>query len=94
MRRLPFMLLSLALIGCTPNDVTLGGAAKHNYALQTIDPDPQYVGTEIEGGSGEHGAKAVERYRKGAVFKPEALKTTSGSGNGSGSGSGSGSSGR
>jgi uncharacterized membrane protein YgcG len=83
-------LLGLAATACTPNDVTLGGALKHNLAMQTIDPEPTYTGHEIEGGSGTHGALATERYRKGEVKEPQSIKTTqssSGSGGSSGGGS-------
>jgi len=86
MRILSIAVLGLAAAACTPNDTTLGGAYKHNIALQTIDPDPVYTGTEIEGGSGTHGALATERYRKGAVKEPVSIKTTSGSGGGSSGG--------
>jgi hypothetical protein len=70
--------LGLAATACTPNDVTMGGAFKHNNALQTIDPDPTYARTEIEGGSGTHGASAMERYRKGEVKEPKSIQTSTG----------------
>ena len=89
-RALAVALLAFAATACTPNDVTLGGALRHDVAMQTIDPEPTYRGTEIEGGSGTHGAAATERYRKGTVKEPQSIKTTSGSGGGSG-GSGGGS---
>jgi hypothetical protein len=78
MRIVPIALLGLAVTACTPNDVTLGGALKHDMAMQTIDPEPAYAGKEIEGGSGVHGAAAVERYRKGDVKETQAAITTSG----------------
>ena len=87
MRIISVALLGLAATACTPNDVTLGGALKHDLAMQTIDPDPVYTGSEIEGGSGDHGAAAVERYRTDAVKEPKSVKTTSGSGGGNGGGS-------
>ena len=87
MRIISVALLGLAATACTPNDVTLGGAHKHNIAMQTIDPDPVYRGSEIEGGSGDRGAAAVERYREGAVKEPQSIKTTQGTGGGSGGGS-------
>lgn len=87
MRIIPVALLSLVATACTPNDVTFGGAVRHDIAMQTIDPAPTYTGPEIEGGSGVHGAAAVERYRKGAVQEPQSINTTSGSGRGSGGGS-------
>ena len=86
MRILSIVFLSLAASACTPNDVTLGGAMKHNVAMQTIDPEPRYQGTAMEGGSGDHAASAMERYRKGNVKEPQTIKTTestTGSGGGS-----------
>jgi len=86
MRIFSIALLGLAASACTPNDVTLGGAMKHDVAMQTIDPEPHYTGTEMEGGSGSRAASAMDRYRKGTVKEPQAMKTTesiSGSGSGS-----------
>jgi len=86
MRILSIALLGLAASACTPNDVTFGGAVRHNVAMQTIDPDPHYNGTEMEGGSGTHAASAMDRYRKGDVKEPQTIKTTEGvSGSGGGS---------
>jgi len=77
MRTAPLLLLLPALAACTPNDTTLGGAVRHNIALQVVDPDPQ-AGTDlIEGGSGERAAAAIERYNKGEVTEPVTIKTTS-----------------
>lgn len=87
MRILSIALLSLAATACTPNDVTLGGALKHDLAMQTIDPEPTYTGTEMEGGSGAHAASATERYRKGTVKEPTTIKTTQGTSGSSGGGS-------
>jgi len=78
MRILSIALLGLTTAACTPNDVTMGGALKHDLAMQTIDPEPTYTGSEIEGGAGTHGAAATERYRKGMVKEPQSIKTTSG----------------
>jgi len=86
MRILSIALLGLAASACTPNDVTLGGAMKHDVAMQTIDPEPHYKGAAMEGGSGTHAASAMDRYRKGTVIDPKATKTTEGT---SGSGGGS-----
>lgn len=86
MRMIPLVALGAVLGGCTPNDVTLGGALRHDLAMQTVDPDPKYSGSEMEGGAGTHAAKAAERYRKGEVKEPVSIKTTSTiSGSGSGS---------
>ena len=84
MRRLflTAMLLAPALAGCTPNDPTLGGAIRSNYALQVVNPDPQYEGVVLEGGDGSKSAAAVERYRKDQVKKPATISTTQGSGSG------------
>ncbi|WP_242122813.1 hypothetical protein [Sphingobium sp. Sx8-8] len=82
----PALLLPL-LAGCTPNDPTFGGAVRHNYAMQVVNPDPHYEGTLVEGGNGQTSAAAVERYRDGKVKKPQRIRTTSGGG-GSGSGGG------
>ena len=90
MRRLTLaaMLLAPVLAGCTPNDPTLGGAVRSNYALQVINPDPQYEGTLVEGGDGTKSAAAVERYRTDKVKKPASIRTTqSMSGGGGGGGS-------
>ena len=81
-------LLALPLAACTPNDPTLGGAVKHNYAMQVIDPDPEYKGTPEEGGSGDKAEGAMERYRTDKVKKPQGIRTTSGISGGSGSGGG------
>ena len=75
-----------ALAACTPNDPTLGGAVRHNYALQVIDPDPQYAGQPNEGGSGDLAKGAVERYRTDKVKKPKTIRTTSKVSGGSGGG--------
>ena len=72
------------LTACTPNDPTLGGSIRHNYALQVIDPDPQYAGTPNEGGSGDLAKGAVERYRTDKVKKVKTIRTTSGISGGSG----------
>lgn len=69
MRILSVALLGLVAAACTPNDVTLGGALKHNLAMQTVDPQPTYTGAVREGGSGDHAAKAMESYRQGTATK-------------------------
>ncbi|KKW92917.1 MULTISPECIES: hypothetical protein [Sphingobium] len=83
------MLLLPALAGCTTNDPTFGGAARHNYAMQVINPEPKYEGAMVEGGEGTRSAAAVERYRTGKVKEPKSIRTTQAvSGNGGGGGSG------
>ncbi len=81
------LMLSAGLVGCTPNDISMGGAVRHNIALQTIDPDPVAQTDAVEGGSGQRAAAAVKRYNEGGVKQPVVTSTTSGSGT-SGSGSG------
>jgi len=81
------------LSGCTPIDTTLGDSVKTDYALQTINPDPQPMSAEaavMEGGSGTQAATAAERYRKGAVKQPQPQMTGGGSSGSSGSGGGGG----
>ena len=84
-RLLAVAVLALPVAGCTPNDINMGGAVKHNYALQIENPEPVY--TEAAVTSGTTAASANERYRKGTVKKPVGQRSTQGSG-GSGSGSG------
>jgi type IV pilus biogenesis protein CpaD/CtpE len=80
-------LLLPLLAGCTANDPTFGGAVRSNYAMQVINPDPQYEGTLVEGGNGQTSAAAVERYRTDKVKQPTSIRTTSGiSGRSSGGG--------
>lgn len=85
MRTLVIAVALVPLAACTPNDTTMGGALRHNMAMQTIDPDPKYAGSPAEGGDGERAAAAVDRYKKGNVKQPEKITTTSGVGTGSGS---------
>ena len=69
----------------------MGGAFKHNVAMQTINPDPEYDGAIVEGGDGVVSAAAVERYHKGAVKQPATMTTTTrigGGGSGANSGGG------
>lgn len=76
----------LIIGGCAPVDPGMGEALRYDMAAQTIDPDPVYPEDGAKpGDSGEHGAKAVERYRKGSVKDVQSLSTSSGS---SGGGSG------
>ena len=83
---------SALLAGClnepiAQRDPALGESVKFNAAVQTINPDPVYAeGSAQPGDSGEHAAKAVERYRKGEVKPVETMQTTSGSTGSSSSG--------
>jgi len=74
---------------CTPVDYGFGETQRALMAQQVVDPDPQYAGDIMEGGSGEVGAAAVDRYHKGAVRQPSQVTTTSGVSGGRGSDSGS-----
>ena len=78
----------LLISGCTPIDVNLGAAAKHNYAAQIIEPEPVY--SDAIETDGTKSAAAVQRYQTDKVKQPRRVETTSGGGSGSGSGSGSG----
>ena len=89
--------LCLLAAGCAPVDPGMGEAVKYDMLAQTVNPEPVYPANgALPGSSGEHGAKATERYRKGTVKAIERERTGSssgggGGGGGSGSGSGSGS---
>lgn len=89
---LPLAIVLPLLAGCTPNDVAMGSAVRHNAALQTIDPDPQPQTAALPGGNGDIAANAAERYRRGTVRQPATLATTAG-GSGGSSGNASGGSG-
>lgn len=78
---------SVLLAACTPVDPGFGEAVKYDQFVQTINPDPRYPqGGAQPGDSGAHGAKAVERYRKGEVKEVQVQSTASGTGTGGGSG--------
>jgi hypothetical protein len=77
--------------GCTPNDISMGAAVRNNNEAQIVEPDPKYTEEMVADGSQVAGAQ--ERYRTGAVKKPVAVKTTTGTGSSKGSGSSGGSSG-
>lgn len=84
MLRAAALAFAAALAGCTPNDTTMGGALRHDMALQVIDPDPQAQTDAIEGGSGVRAAAAVDRYNQGRVKEPVITSTKSSGGNGGG----------
>ena len=80
------LLITLPLLtGCMnepigQRDPAIGEAVRFNAAIQTINPDPVYAqGSAQPGDSGEHGAKAVEKYRKGTVKPVETMETTTSS---------------
>lgn len=69
----------VAVAGCAPVDPGMGEALRYDMAAQTIDPDPVYPDDGAKpGDSGDHGVKAVERYRKGTVKDVQAQSTGSG----------------
>ena len=80
------LLLAPAMIlgACTPVDHGFGETTRWNIEQQVVDPDPEYAGNVMEGGSGERGAAAVRRYNRGQVTAP-ASTGTSGSSSGSSS---------
>lgn len=59
-----------------PVDHDFGEAHRWNIAQQVVDPDPVYEEKELEGGSGERAAGAIERYRTGDVIEPASIETT------------------
>ena len=100
------LLFGLGLTGCATDgstnllaggDQTWGEANRVTNAAQIIDPMPHYD-SALPDADGDHSAQAVARYRKGQVYRPEKIKTSSvstgggGGGNGSSGGSGGGSS--
>jgi hypothetical protein len=80
----------LLIAGCAPVDPGMGEAVKYDMVAQTVNPEPVYPARgALPGDSGEHAAKADERYRKGAVKALQVMTTASGgSGGGSSAGSG------
>ena len=88
LKRSLLLLVPVLLAGaCTPVDYGFGETHRWNIEQQVVDPDPQYAGQIMEGGSGERGAAAVQRYNRGEVRQPARTSTTSVGGSGS-SGSG------
>ena len=78
-----FLLLlapAVALGACTPVDHGFGETTRWNIEQQVIDPDPEYAGNVMEGGSGERGAAAVRRYNSGQVAQPARTSTSGASG--------------
>lgn len=76
----------LVTAACAPVDPGFGEALRYDLAIQTVDPDPVYPeGGAEPGDSGEHGAKATERYRKGQT-KPVQIQSASGGSSGGSSG--------
>jgi hypothetical protein len=74
---------SFAAVGCAPVDPGFGEALKYDMAIQTVDPEPVYPENGAKpGDSGEHGAKATDRYRKGQTKPVKAQSSSSISGGG------------
>ena len=72
----------VALGACAPVDPGYGEALRYDMAIQTVDPDPVYPEDGAKpGDSGEHAAKATDRYRKGQT---KAIRRESASGGASG----------
>ena len=77
----------VALGGCNTvnshigdTDPFLGEAVKYNAAIQTINPAPIHPAEAAQPGDvGEHGAKAVKRYRNDQVKDVDTMSTTWGS---------------
>ena len=70
-----------ALAGCSTTsptgrieDTTFGEANKATFAAQVVDPDPQYEYLDPPT-SAEHAGQAIDRYRKGAVKRPERVRS-------------------
>lgn len=80
--------LAVSVSACTPNDINMGASAKHNYALQVVNPEPVYA-DPVPAADGAQVAGAQDRYRTDKVKKPVSAKTTEGGGGGNSSGGGS-----
>ena len=89
MSKRSFLLLTsaVALGACTPVDHGFGETTRWNFEQQVVDPDPEYAGNVMEGGSGERGAAAVRRYNSGRVTSPASTGTSGSSGSSSSSSS-------
>jgi hypothetical protein len=65
--KMRYPVLALALVtaapalACTDKD-PLGCSVKQNIVTQTVDMNPTYAGTQMEGGVGQRSANAVNRY--------------------------------
>ena len=63
-----------------------GEANRQTMLAQIVDPLPRYD-TQVPETSGEHAAKAAERYRMDKVKQPDKVRTGANSAGGSSSGS-------
>ena len=60
---------------------TYGEANRQTLMAQVVDPEPEYD-TLVPPTSAEHAGQAVDRYRKGAVKRPDRVTSSqTGSGN-------------
>jgi type IV pilus biogenesis protein CpaD/CtpE len=82
--------LAVSVSACTPNDINMGASAKHNYALQVVNPEPVYA-NPIPATDGAQAAGSQDRYRTDKVKKPVSAKTTQGGSGGGGNSSSGGS---
>src|SRR5512146_3138993 len=70
---LPVAASSLVLIAALSSpamaveDKEFGCTVKHNVEVQTVDMDPKYAGTLMEGGIGQRSSAAVRRYQTDKV---------------------------
>ena len=87
---------SIALASCNTmythigdEDPGIGEAVAYDAAVETVNPTPVYSADSAKpGDNGEHGQRAVLRYRTDAVKAPQAMSTSSGTGGGSSGGGG------
>jgi hypothetical protein len=72
---------SIAASGCIgpkapPEGAVFGNAVSHNAAQHIIDPDPPSARAGAPDMNGVRAAEAIQRYRSGAVIKPEPVETS------------------
>lgn len=92
---LPVAASSLVLIAALSSpamaveDKEFGCTVKHNVEVQTVDMDPKYAGTLMEGGIGQRSSAAVRRYQTDKVrplLKTDGRSQVGGQGGSGGSG--------
>ena len=57
------LIAGLASPALAVDDKEFGCTVKHNIEVQTVDMDPKYAGTLMEGGVGQRSSAAVRRYQ-------------------------------
>jgi hypothetical protein len=75
------------------SDKEFGCVIKHNIQVQTVDMDPKYAGTLMEGGVGQRSTAAVRRYQTDKVrplLRTDGRSQVGGQGGGGGGGGGGG----